>query len=135
MNCMKCNTPVMAGANACGTCGQVMAVSGGQPPQAPPQAPMNQYQQMPMQRVEKDQKGLAIASLVLGIVGMVAWIIPLFGFPAAMTGLVLGIMGQKSSAKTMAIIGIALSGLALVATIVNAAWGAYLGATGQHPLV
>jgi hypothetical protein len=35
----------------------------------------------------------------------------------------------------MAIAGIVLNVLALIAGIVNAAYGAYLGATGQHPLL
>jgi hypothetical protein len=76
-------------------------------------------------------RGKAIASLVLGIIGLFAWCLPIVGLPVTITGLVLGIKGLKSSAKGMATAGIALCILGLVASIINAAIGAYMGATGQ----
>ncbi|MDF2540675.1 MAG: hypothetical protein K0S47_393 [Herbinix sp.] len=79
----------------------------------------------------KRHKGLAIASLVLGIIGLLAWCIPLFGLPITIVGLVLGILGLKSIYKGMAIAGIVLSSLGLLFSLVNSAIGAYLGATGQ----
>ncbi len=79
--------------------------------------------------------GKAIASLVLGILGLLAWFIPLFGAPITITGLVLGIKGLKSSNRGMAVAGIVLNIIGLVLTIINASIGAYLGATGQHPLI
>ena len=78
--------------------------------------------------------GKAIASLVLGIIGLVAWFIPLFGLPISVTGLILGATATKSARRKMAIIGVVLCAIALALTCVNAAWGAYLGATGQLPL-
>ncbi len=93
----------------------------------------------PMQAVtvapQGQSSGKAIAALVLGIVGMFAWFIPLFGLPINVTGLILGITATKSARRTMAIVGVVLCVIGLLLTIVNAAWGAYLGATGQHPLV
>ncbi|MEW6025730.1 MAG: DUF4190 domain-containing protein [Planctomycetota bacterium] len=78
--------------------------------------------------------GLVIASLVLGIIGLIAWCLPIFGLPVTITGLVLGIKGLNSSKRGMAIAGIVMSSLGLLFSLANAAWGAYLGATGQHPL-
>lgn len=78
--------------------------------------------------------GKAIASLVLGIVGMIAWFIPLFGIPITVVGLVLGIKGLKSENKGMAVAGVTLSIIGLVFSIINMSIGAYQGATGQHPL-
>ena len=77
----------------------------------------------------------AIIAFVLGIVSLLAWCIPICGAPVTIAGIVLGIRGlQSSSMRVMAIVGIVLSSLGLIATVVNAAVGAYLGATGQHPL-
>ena len=76
-------------------------------------------------------EGKAVASLVLGVVGLFAWIIPLFGFPVTIVGLVLGIKGMKSSSRQMAIAGVVLNIIFLVVTVCNSAIGAYKGATGQ----
>lgn len=73
---------------------------------------------------EKDNKGKALASFILGWVSILAWCIPLFGLPVTIVGLVLGILGRKSSRKTMAIVGIVLCSLFLVASIINAVLGA-----------
>ncbi|MSR32072.1 MAG: hypothetical protein EXR99_11250 [Gemmataceae bacterium] len=78
--------------------------------------------------------GKAIAGFCLGIIGLIAWFIPLFGLPVTVTGLVLSIKGMPSRNGGLAVAGIVLSIIGLVATIANAAIGAYLGATGQHPL-
>lgn len=76
-------------------------------------------------------KGKCIASLVLGILGLIFWLVPLFGFPIALAGLILGAMERKKGARGMATAGFVLSIIGLVLTIVNSAAGAYLGATGQ----
>lgn len=83
----------------------------------------------------KPSSGKAVASLVLGIIGMLAWLIPLFGLPISVTGLVLGATSTNSTRRTMAIFGIVLCSIALLATIANAALGIYLAVTGQNPLV
>jgi hypothetical protein len=80
-------------------------------------------------------EGKATASLVLGIVGMIAWFIPLFGLPITIVGLVMGIKASKSKKRGMAKAGVVLCIIGLVLTIINAAIGAYMAATGQHPLV
>lgn len=77
----------------------------------------------------------AITSLVCGIVSVLGWCVPLCGCPVTIGGIVFGIIGLKSEKRTLAIWGIALSVLFLIASIINAAWGAYLGATGQHPFI
>lgn len=70
-----------------------------------------------------DKKGLAIASLVLGIINLCSWLLPICGGPMAIIGIILGALGIKSSQRTLAIIGIVLSCLALIAAIVNAVLG------------
>ena len=75
--------------------------------------------------------GKPIASLCLGLFGLIAWILPIIGLPTTITGLVLGIKSLDGPRKGMATAGIVLCIIGLVASIANAAIGAYLGATGQ----
>lgn len=79
--------------------------------------------------------GKATAALVLGIVGLLAWFIPLFGLPITIVGVVLGVQGMKSTRRGTAAAGLTLGIIGLVLSIINASIGAYMGATGQHPLV
>lgn len=81
------------------------------------------------------KNGKATTGLVLGIIGLVAWFIPLIGAPITIIGLVFSIKGLKSLKRGVAITGIVLSSIGLFATIVNASIGAYQGATGQNPIV
>ena len=74
----------------------------------------------------------ATASMVLGIIGMVAWVIPIIGFPIQIVGLVYGIKAKNSSQNGRAIAGIVLCIIGLVFSTANAIYGAYLGATGQY---
>ena len=50
------------------------------------------YDQQPPQ---EEKKGMSIASMVLGIVGLIAWCIPIIGGPVGVVGLILGIVGMK----------------------------------------
>lgn len=66
----------------------------------------------------------AIISLVLGLFNLCAWLFPICGFPLAITGLVLGYLGMKApEQKNLAIVGMVLSGLALLLACVNAIAG------------
>ncbi len=81
--------------------------------------------------------GNARASLLFGLVSIVTWFIPLFGLPTSIAGLVLGrkalaVKGLAAKPHRSAKIGVVLSVIFLIVTILNMAWGAYLGATGQH---
>ncbi|MBL8062991.1 MAG: DUF4190 domain-containing protein [Anaerolineales bacterium] len=79
-----------------------------------------------------NERIMAIASLVLGVINLCAWFLPICGVPLSIAGLVLGFLGMKDpSQKTLAIVGMVLSGLGLLAACINAAIGVYLGATGQ----
>ena len=84
---------------------------------------------------DASKNGKATTGLVLGIIGLVAWFIPIIGTPITIIGLVFGIKGLKSLKRGVAIAGIVLSLIGLLATIVNASIGAYTGATGQNPVV
>ena len=77
------------------------------------------------------KNGMAAASLVFGIVGMFAWIIPIIGLPIGITALVLGITGISKSRKGMSIAGLVLGVICLIFTIINSAIGAYQGYKGE----
>ncbi len=79
---------------------------------------------------KKDHSGLAITSLVLGIIGMLAWFLPICGFPIAIVGLVLGIVGKDSSKHGLAVAGIVMTIISLILTIINGTVGVYMGLTG-----
>lgn len=73
----------------------------------------------------------ATIGLILGIVGLVAWFIPLIGAPVTITGLIFSKKGLRSLKRKLAIAGIVLSSIGLLATLINASIGAYQGATKQ----
>jgi hypothetical protein len=65
--------------------------------------------------------------MILGIIGMVAWLLPCVGIPVTVTGLILSIIGRRSvSRKGMALAGIILSGIALALTLINLFLGVLL---------
>lgn len=71
----------------------------------------------------KDQSNLAVASMVLGIVSLIAWLLPICGGPVAIVGLVLGVIAWNSAQHNKAVAGVVMSAISLVATIINAAAG------------
>lgn len=73
---------------------------------------------------EEPKKGFAIAALILGIVGLVAWCLPILGYPVGIAGIILGILGiKKSGMKGMSITGLILSCVCILASIVNSIAG------------
>lgn len=84
--------------------------------------------------MEQQTQKEPIVALVLGILSLAAWCLPICGAPITIVGLIFGVRGLNAPNRWMAITGIVLCSFGLVLTVVNAAIGAYLGATGQHPL-
>lgn len=72
--------------------------------------------------VNKKEKQ-ATTGFVLGLVSIIAWIIPLFGYPITICGIVFSTKGLKSSKKTMAIIGLVLAIIFLLLTLGNSIAG------------
>lgn len=103
-----------------------------QPPPNPPPPPGGQgfYQSPPPAPQGSD--GKAIAGLVLGIFGFSGCLCPLLGFPITIIGLVFASQARPGGMRTA---GMVLNIIALILTVINAAWGVYLGVTGEHPLV
>ena len=80
----------------------------------------------------EEKKGLSLTSMILGIVGFLAWCIPLLGFPVCITGLILGIIGIKKGGKGMAIAGIIMCAITLLLTIINSVLGAMIAVSAQQ---
>jgi hypothetical protein len=89
----------------------------------------------PQSQGQSKTSGKAVASLVLGIFGMIFWLLPILGLPVNVVGLVLGAKSLNSASRKIATVGLVLCIIGLVLTVINGAIGAYLGATGQHPLL
>jgi hypothetical protein len=73
---------------------------------------------------------MPIASLVLGIVSLLAWLLPVVGLPVAIAGLVLGILGRRSTSPGIATSGIVTSCIGLGLSLINAIVGAILSLRG-----
>ncbi|MFI4975446.1 MAG: DUF4190 domain-containing protein [Caulobacterales bacterium] len=80
--------------------------------------------------------GMALAAMVLGIIGLLTFWIPFLGWVCPIIGLVLGLVSvQRPDGRGMAIAGIACSGVAILIKVVF--WvviGSIFGAaaTGAH---
>ncbi|WP_041706722.1 hypothetical protein [Ruminiclostridium cellulolyticum] len=66
----------------------------------------------------------ARTSFILGIIDAVAWLLPIIGIPVSIVGLILGILGIKSTKRWMSVVGIILCTIFLVAAIINGIMGA-----------
>jgi len=82
---------------------------------------------------QKDRSGWAVAALVLGIVNLGAWFLPICGGPLALVGIIVGVLGLRSSRRVLAIVGIVLSVLGLVLAVGNAMLGVFLSLKKQEP--
>lgn len=79
--------------------------------------------------------GKATASLILGICGLFSWLCPFVGLAGSITGLVLGVQARRAGQRGMAQAGVILCLIGLAGSLANGAYGAYLGATGQLPIL
>ena len=73
-----------------------------------------------------DKTGKAVAALICGVLGLLAWIFPVVGMPITITGFVLGKAARLSPQRQTALIGMGLSLLGLLLSAGNAYCGAYI---------
>lgn len=71
-----------------------------------------------------EKTSMAAASLILGIIGLVAWFIPLAGLPVTITGFILGRKARLSPQRGLALSGMGLSLIGLLLSNVNGYFGA-----------
>lgn len=67
---------------------------------------------------ERMNKFYALLSAALGILSLCASILPGCGGPTAIGGIIFGILGRRSESRRMATVGIALSIIGLLTTII-----------------
>ena len=109
--CSKCGKHMEDGAAFCTNCG----------------APLQNQAAHTESNVDAPKKtGLGIVALVLGITGLLAWIIPIIGIPVGVAALVLGILGIKKSSRGMSIAGLVLGVICIILAVINGAVGAFL---------
>lgn len=71
-------------------------------------------------------EGKATAGFVLGLCSIIAWIIPIIGYPVTGLGIVFSCMGMNSKNKTYATIGLVFSIIFLIVTLINSIAGAIM---------
>lgn len=72
---------------------------------------------------ESTDKNAAVG-LILGLISIVAWLLPLFGYPVTICGIVFSSKGLKSNTnKGKAIAGLVLSIVFLIVTLLNSLLG------------
>ena len=79
---------------------------------------------------DSGKNGLAIASMILGIVSIVFGCCTLLSIPCAIVGIVLGILGIKSEKRGIAIAGIVLSGIGIIASVLILVLSMAVGQSG-----
>jgi hypothetical protein len=70
--------------------------------------------------------GVADLARVLGMISLIAWCLPIIGFPVSLAGLITGIIASNSNHRNSATVSIILNSLGLVLSIVNGILGALL---------
>jgi hypothetical protein len=95
-----------------------------QPPSTAPASP---------KPLSGNERVFSIVSLVIGIINLCAWLLPICGVPLGIVGLVLGYFGMRDvSQKTLAIVGMVLSGIGLLLACGNAVVGVGLNVLGPQ---
>lgn len=93
-----------------------------QPPFEPiqPQYQQNQYyaDSTPNQNIDKSKNGMALASMILGIVSVVIGCCWFISIACAVVALILGILSVKSEKRGMAIAGIVLGSIGILSGII-----------------
>lgn len=109
MFCPKCGKEIPEGSTVCPECNATLEVAS-----------------TTAQTSATAEKKPAPVGFILGLVSIIAWFIPLFGYPVTICGIVFSAKQLKSTdsgAKTMAIVGLVLSIIFLVVPLINSALG------------
>lgn len=75
---------------------------------------------------EEIPKKVSKSPLVLGIIGLVAWLLPIIGAPVNIAGILVSVKKLKSEKSGLSKAGLVLSIIGLILTIANSALGIYL---------
>lgn len=67
----------------------------------------------------KNRDSYALVGMILGLCSIIAWIIPLIGYPCTIIGIIFSACAMGSNKKGMAITGLILSIIFLIVTLIN----------------
>lgn len=116
MFCSKCGNQLSGGEKFCNKCG------------TPVNNATNVIPTQTTGNYNNDKRdSQAMVGMILGLCSIVAWFIPLVGFPVTITGIVFSAKGLNSKSKGKAIAGLTLSIIFLVITLINSIAGAIIG--------
>lgn len=73
---------------------------------------------------DKKKETKAMVGFILGLCSIIAWLLPLIGYPVTIAGIVFSAMGMHSNNKGKAIAGLVLSIIFLIVTLINSILGA-----------
>ena len=68
----------------------------------------------------------ALVGMILGLVSIIAWLIPLLGYPCTIVGIIFSTKGLNTNKRGMAIAGLVLSIIFLIFTFINSIAGAVM---------
>lgn len=72
---------------------------------------------------ESYANGKAIASFIIGLIGMISWLIPIFSYASCIPGLIIGIQSKKESKSWQSTTGIILCIISLCLALANSILG------------
>ena len=75
------------------------------------------------QNKDANPEKLASVGFILGLVSIIAWFIPLFGYPVTICGIIFSSKGLKSNERSKALTGLILSIVFLVFSFINSIMG------------
>ncbi len=107
--CPECDKQLSSKATMCPNCGYELKKVGTQ-----------------VQKNGKDT--LSLVGMILGFCSILAWLLPILGYPCTIVGIILSACGMNSNKKGFAITGLVLSIIFLVVTLINSLIGAAIGA-------
>ncbi|MEG0784697.1 MAG: DUF4190 domain-containing protein [Christensenella sp.] len=130
MKCTKCQQEYDASLSACPFCGEVNEQPQAeqtppeqpQPEQTPPEQPQPQFAAAPPVNVDNGAKGMAIGSLVCGILGLVFCWVTVLCIILGVVGVVLGVLAKKRLPEGQA--GMATAGFVcgIIALVIGIIW-------------
>ena len=85
------------------------------------------YSETPFEPTAPPKKDNSSTGLVLGLVSIIAWVIPLIGFPVTICGIIFSAKSLNTPGRRKAIAGLILSIIFLCLTILNSIVGAVIG--------
>jgi len=122
--CVNCGAEIDEKAEICPKCGVRQPES--------TISRQSSFQNNTNEYITKPKKDHALVSFILGLIGIIAWFIPIIGFPVTIIGLIFGINSLKGKKRGMALAGVILCTIFLLATGINSIIGAYIGAIWFH---